>query len=158
MSEEKFTGMKPGSEGLDHLRRMSSILKEQRREKEHMDSQLRAHLSRGRVLLNRCTEKIKWSLCQSITAPGKIRPKHTSFAKGLCECMKGKSEVTTCRVRTLWLPSLKLKTTLKTDSGKGIKRIHFWPALHSALFSEQITSSLSLYLSRRWKMEWGSSG
>lgn len=103
---------------------------------------LRAHLSRGRVLLNRCTEKIKWSPCQSITAPGRICPKHTSFAKGLCECMKGKSEVTTCRVRTLWLPSLKLKATLKTDRGKGIKRIHFWPALHSALFPEQITSPL----------------
>lgn len=101
---------------------------------------LGAHLLRGRVLPNRCTEKIQWSRCQSITAPGKICPKHTSFAKGQSECMKGKSEVTTCRIRTLWLPSLKLKATLKTDSGKSIKRIHFWPAPHSALFPGQTTS------------------
>lgn len=120
------------------LRRMSNILEGAK--KECIDSIQGHTFQEVQCCSTDLIERwLQWAQCQFILPPGKICLKHTSFQEGLSEHMKGKSEMTTCRIKTLWLPSPNLKATLKTYSGKSIRRFHFWPVLHSTLYPEQIT-------------------
>lgn len=135
MLAEKFTGMEPDGKRGEHWEECRTFWMVQK-EKEHIDS-IQGHTF----------QEVQWAQCQFISA------KHTSFREGLSEHMKGKLEMTTCRIKTLWLPSPNLKATLKTYSGKSIRRFYFWPVLHSTLYPEQITSPVSLSQQKMYDKE-----
>lgn len=95
-----------------------------------------------------------WAWCQSITPLlEKYAPNTHYFWEGPSECIKGKSEVTTYRVRTLWLSSLNLKATLKTFSGKGVQWFSFPDASLSLLCTLKKQLFLSLHLCVRCKVD-----
>lgn len=135
ISEEKFTRMKLS---VWTIWKNVKYFDGAKREKAHEDSILGQTFQEVRSCSTDIMKRLQWARCWYITSPGKICPKYTSFW-GLSECMKSKLEVTHYRIRTLWLPTLMLKATLKTHSGKGIS-FHFWPVLNSALYLEHMTS------------------
>lgn len=139
MLAEKFTGMKPDGKCVEHWEECRTFWMVQKK-KEHIDSMQGHAFQEARSCLTDVIDRwLQWAQRQFISVPLEKYPK-THILSRTVWAHERQIRNDNLQDKDTMTSKPNLKATLKTYSGKSIRRFHFWPVLHSTLYPEQITS------------------